>query len=142
MTKAYLTLNLYLLLSFTAFAQPNDLQTKVLAKERQGLDCLKTGNLAEFAALTAEDAIFVDAHGPANKAQVLKNTSEFRLTDYTIEDVHFVPLSSKSGLVTYKITESGTSHGKQFSAKVYVSSIWAERKGKWLCLFSQETSAR
>jgi hypothetical protein len=131
-----------LMLAIAAFAQQNTLQSKILAKERQGLDCLKTGNLAEFAALTADDAVFVDAHGPASKAEVVKNTSEFRLDDYTIEDVKFVPLSSKSGLITYKLTESGTSHGKQFKAKVYVSSIWAERKGKWLCLFSQETAAR
>lgn len=62
---------LFLLTAIAAFAQQDTLQSKVLAKERQGLDCLKTGNLAEFAALTADDAIFVDAHGPANKAQVI-----------------------------------------------------------------------
>jgi hypothetical protein len=77
-------------------AQQDTPQSKILAKERQGLDCLKTGNLGEFAALTADDAVFVDAHGPVGKAQVLKNTAEFRLDDYTIEDLKFVPLSSKS----------------------------------------------
>jgi len=137
-----LRIGLSLLMLTAALAQQGALQNKILAKERQGLDCLKTGNLGEFAALTADDAVFVDAHGPVGKAQVLKNTAEFRLDDYTIEDLKFVPLSSKSGLITYKLTESGTSHGKQFKAKVYVSSIWAERKHKWLCLFSQETSAR
>jgi hypothetical protein len=84
----------------------------------QGLDCLKTGNLAEFAALTADDAVFVDAHGPASKAEAVKHTSEFRLDDYTIEDVKFLQLSSKSGPIAYK-----------------------NRKGKWLCIFSQETAA-
>jgi len=133
---------LLLLMTIGSYAQSDTLQGKILAKERQGLDCLKNGNLAEFASLTAEDAVFVDSHGPADKAQVVKNTSEFRLDDYSIEDVKFVPLSSKSGLIAYTITEAGTSHGKQFKAKVYVSSIWAERKGKWLCLFSQETAAR
>jgi hypothetical protein len=140
--RSYATVGLFLIVAIPAFAQPDKLQSAILAKERQGLDCLKTGNLAAFAALTADDAVFVDAHGPASKAEVVKNTSEFRLDDYTIEDVKFVPLSSKSGMITYKLAESGTSHGKQFKAKVYVSSIWAERKGKWLCLFSQETAAR
>jgi hypothetical protein len=133
---------LFFLAVITTFAQQDTLKETVLAKEREGLDCLKTGDLAAFAALTADEAVFVDGHGPADKAQVVKNTSEFRLDGYTIEDVKLVPLSSKSGLLAYTITESGTSHGKQFKAKVYVSSIWAERKGKWLCLFSQETSAR
>lgn len=59
-----------------------------------------------------------------------------------MEHVRFVPLSAKSGLIAYKISETGTSHGKSFSAKVYVSAIWAERGGKWVCLFSQETAAR
>ncbi|MGC9947683.1 MAG: nuclear transport factor 2 family protein [Bryobacteraceae bacterium] len=131
-----------LLTAIAAFAQQDALESKVLAKERQGLDCLKTGDLVGFAALTAEDAVFVDAHGAADKAQVLKNTAEFRLDDYTMEDAKVLRLSAKSGLLTYKITESGTSHGKHFTAKVYVSSIWSERKGRWLCLFSQETAAR
>jgi hypothetical protein len=63
-------------------------------------------------------------------------------TEYAIEDVRFVPLSDASGLISYKIAEKGVSHGHEFAAHVYVSSIWAERGGKWACLFSQETAAR
>jgi hypothetical protein len=40
------------------------------------------------------------------------------------------------------ISEKGVSHGKEFTAQAYVSSIWMEGGGKWLCLFSQETGAR
>lgn len=139
---SYAAAGLLLLTATAAFPQQNALHSKILAKERQGLDCLKTGNLAEFAALTADDAVFVDAHGPASKAEVVKHTSEFRLDDYAIDDVKFLQLPSKSGLIAYKIAESGTSHGKQFKANVYVSSIWVDRKGKWLCIFSQENAAR
>ena len=32
--------------------------------------------------------------------------------------------------------------GETFSDKVHVSAIWAERDGKWLYVFSQESSAR
>jgi len=118
------------------------LQDQIVSKEREGLDALKAGNVDRFAELTAEDAVFVDAHGPASKAQVMKNVAGFRLTDYAIESVNFLPLTSSSGLIAYKITESGDSHGRQFTATVYVSSIWAKRAGQWVCLFSQETAAR
>jgi hypothetical protein len=118
------------------------LQEKILVKEREGLDALKTGSLGAFADLTAEEAVFVDAAGPASKADVMKNVAGFRLTDYAIEDVRFVPLSDVSGLISYRIAEKGVSHGHEFAAQVYVSSIWAERGGKWVCLFSQETAAR
>jgi hypothetical protein len=59
-----------------------------------------------------------------------------------MEDVKFVQISSKSGLITYKIRESGTSHGKEFTAQAYVSSIWTKRRGNWVCVFSQESIAK
>ena len=83
--------------------------------------------------------MLVDAHGPASKAQVLKNVAGLTLTEYSMEDVRFVPISPETGLISYKITETGISHGKEFTAQAYVSSVWTERGNKWLCLFSQET---
>jgi ketosteroid isomerase-like protein len=115
------------------------LEQQVISAERAGLDALKSGNLEQFAALTADDAILVDAQGPANKAQVMKNVAGFKLTDYLMEDVKFLAVSPNTGLVSYKITEKGVSHGKEFAAQAYISSVWTHRGTQWLCLFSQET---
>jgi hypothetical protein len=84
----------------------------------------------------------VDAQGPASKAEVLKNVAGFTLTDYSMLDVKFVPVSPTSGLISYKILEKGSSHGREFTAQAYVSSIWTQRGNNWVCLFSQETAAR
>jgi ketosteroid isomerase-like protein len=118
------------------------LRDQIVAHERAGLDALKPGDLTTFGASTADDAVFVDAHGPASKAEVMEHTAAFRLHDYTMDDVRFVEVSADSGLIVYTLTESGSSHGKEFSAKVYVSSLWLKRGGKWVCAFSQETTAR
>jgi len=118
------------------------LREQIVAQERAGLDALKTGDLAAFGAATADDAVFVDAQGPASKAEVMQHTAEFRLRDYTMAGVRFFPLSADSGLIVYTLTESGTSHGKDFSARVHVSSVWQKRAGKWMCVFSQETAAK
>jgi len=128
--------------SAVAKTDEGSMEQQIVSKEREGLDALKTGNLELFGNLTAEDAVFVDTQGPASKAQVLKNVVGFRLTEYSMEDVRIVSISAKSGLISYKITEKGLSHGKEFTAQVYVSSVWTERAGKWVCLFSQETAAR
>jgi hypothetical protein len=117
------------------------LEQQILAHEREGLDAFKTGELEKFAHLTAEEVIMVDASGAAGKSQILKNVVGFSLTDYTIEDVKFVPVARNTGLISYKLTEKGVTHGKDFSARVYVSSLWTQRGDQWLCLFSQETSA-
>jgi ketosteroid isomerase-like protein len=115
---------------------------QVVAKEREGLDALKVNDLDRFAKLTADDAVFVDAHGTAGKAQVLKNVVGFSITDYTMDNVQFLQISPNTGLISYKLTEKGMSHDKSFAAQVYVSSIWAQRGENWVCVFSQETAAR
>jgi len=117
------------------------LQQQIVSQERKELDALKTGDMDVFASLLAEDAVFLDDHGPATKAEVVQHTAGFRLTEYSMEDVRFVLVSANSGVVAYRITEKGNSHGKDFSAQVYISALWAQRAGKWLCLFSQETAA-
>jgi len=120
----------------------SSLEQQIVAKEKEGLDALKSGHLELFGNLTAEDAVFVDAAGPADKALVMSHVGGFRLTEYAMEDVRFVPVSATAGLISYKITEKGVSHGHEFSAQVYVSSLWAEREHQWVCLFSQETAAK
>lgn len=130
------------LLTAAALAQQDGLQRQVLAKERQELDCLKSGNYAEFASLLADDAVFVDTHGPAGKADIVRNAAGVRLSRYTMEDMRFVRLSARSALLIYKLTETGTSRGREFTATVYVSALWGERGGKWICLYSQETPVK
>jgi ketosteroid isomerase-like protein len=124
-------------------AQPaaDPLQAQVLAAERAGLDALQSGDLARFGKLTASEAIFVDAAGIASKDQVMKNVEGFALTGYQMDGIQFERLSAKSGLISYHVVEKGNSHGHDFTASVYVSSIWAKRGRQWVCLFSQETAA-
>jgi hypothetical protein len=115
------------------------LRDQIVAQERAGLDALESGDIPAFAASTAEEAIFADASGAATKAEVVKNVANMRLTDFAMTDIRFLALSPDSGLIVYRLAESGSSHGKDFTAKVMVSALWARRAGKWVCLFSQET---
>jgi hypothetical protein len=125
-------------------ARTNDdsMEKQIVSKEQEGLEALKTGDLERFGNLTADEAVMVDGQGPASKAQVLKNVAGFTLREYSMEDVRFVSLSENTGLISYRILENGVSHGREFTARAYVSSIWTERGNKWVCLFSQETAAR
>jgi hypothetical protein len=123
-------------------SQNPGLRDEVVAAEQAGLDALKRGDTAAFADSLAGEAIFVDAAGIASKAEVVQHVGDFHLSDYTMSGIQFTPLSASSGLIVYRIAESGASHGRDFTASAYISSIWAERSGKWVCLFSQETAAR
>jgi hypothetical protein len=128
-------------LSLDARGDEKSMEEQIISHEREGLDALKGGDLEKFGNLTAEEAVMVDAKGAASKAQVLKNVAGFKLTDYTMEEVKFLPISAGTGLISYKITEKGVSHEKEFTAQAYISSIWTARGDKWVCLFSQESAA-
>ena len=123
-------------------ARESALQEEIVARERRELDALKAGDAAAFADLLADDAVFVDARGTAGKAEVVSHVADIRLRDYAMSGLRFVLLSPDSGLIAYQLTQSGTSHGRDFTAQVYASALWVRRQGRWLCLFSQETAAR
>lgn len=120
----------------------NTLEKQVVAKEREGLDALKGGDIDHFGRLIAHDAVFIDGHGPASRADVLQHLGGFRLHSYSMADIRFVPINIRAALIAYTLTESGTARGHGFSAKAYVSSVWEQRGNDWLCLFSQETTAK
>jgi ketosteroid isomerase-like protein len=120
----------------------SSLGQQILSKERAELDALKAGDFNAFGTLIADEAVFVDALGPAGKAEVLKHTEGFKLADYKIEDEKFVSISEDTGLISYYITEKGVSQGKEFTAHAYVSALWTKRTNDWVCLFSQETAAK
>ena len=70
--RSYAAVSLFLVTTAATYAPQNTLQTQVLAKERQELDCLRNGNYAEFASLLADDAVFVDTHAPrANRRSLM-----------------------------------------------------------------------
>jgi Domain of unknown function (DUF4440) len=118
------------------------LEERVVALERKELDAIKAGNIHLISDLLADDAVFINSRGFGDKALVVKNTSEFKLIEHSMADVRFVPLTVNSGLIAYKLTEKGEAQGQEISGQVYAAAIWAERGGKWVCLFSQETPAK
>jgi len=118
------------------------LQEQIVAKERQELEALKSGNTQEFASLIAEEAVFVDPRGTASKAEVVAHIGDFKLLEFSMADIKFVALSETSGVIAYKLTEKGASHGREFTSTAYASAVWVQKDGKWVCVFSQETPGR
>jgi len=146
----FLVLSVVALAPFAAFFPralashiPEDLlEQQIVAKEREELDALKAGDHKAFANLIADEAIFLDPRGHGTKAEVVEHTSDFRLIDYTMENIKFVRVGANSGVVAYKLTQKGNAHGHEFTSVAYASALWTKRGGKWVCLFSQETPAR
>lgn len=118
------------------------LQAEIESQERQELEALKNGKVQEFAGPIADDAIFVDQHGVAGKADVMGHLNNLKLLEYAMAEIKFVAVSRESGVIAYKLTQKGREQGKDFADTVYVSALWVKRSGKWVCLFTQETPAQ
>ncbi len=118
----------------------------LIAAARAGLEALKSGDVAAYEAMITDDAVIVDENGLERKPDVVKRLADFQLKDYTMSDVRFVPTSPENGVVSYTLTESGIDHGKSFTAKLNVSSVWERggggMRGGALCVFQQETPAK
>jgi len=137
-----ITVFIVLAASLPGSGNADSMQDQIVAKEREELDALKAGNIAAFANLLADEAVFLNPHGPSPKADVVKHVADFKLLDYTIEDVRYVSVGPKTGLIVYKLTQKGSANGHEFTGKAYISALWTERDGKWVCLFSQETPTK
>jgi ketosteroid isomerase-like protein len=125
----------------TATTAETSLGQQILSKEREELDAQKAGNFNAFGNLIADEAVVVDGDGPASKAEMIKRSEGIRLSEYSINDEKFLPISADTGLISYYITAKGTlSNGKLFTAAVYVSALWTKRGNDWVCLFHQETA--
>jgi hypothetical protein len=120
-------------------AGPNTMSGQITAKEHEILDDLKNGEMQSFAALTADEALAVDSHGAHPKIQRPQKDSNYQLKSYTIENIRFIEVAPDTGLITYKLTKSGTLNSKPFTTKSYVSSLWITRGGNRVRLFTQET---
>jgi hypothetical protein len=132
---------LFFVCSFVA-AQAADLKDKIVAQERAELQALKSADYKKFADLIADDAVFVAPQGPATKQEVVQHVADFKLLDFTMDDIRFVQLSPNSGVVAYKLTQKGSAGGHEFTTTVYASATWVRQNGNWVSVFSQETPAR
>jgi hypothetical protein len=135
------TVVLLIIAAFTT-ASAADLKDQIIAKEREELEALKSADYKKFADLIADDAIFLNPGGPGTKTQVVEQSSHFKLLDFSMDDIRFVPLTDNSGIVIYKLTQKGSAGGREFTSVVHASATWVQREGKWVSVFSQETPAR
>ena len=127
----------------TAAASPTPAgptQADIEAKERQLLDAIKAKSWDAFGGMLADDFNLVVSDGVHSKAQTLETIKKYELTEYTLSDLRFLKVNAGLAVLTYTMTEKSNYDGKPTGAKPYrASSAWANRGGKWVNLYHQET---
>ena len=116
-------------------------QDALIAKEKEAFETFKTKKADAFGRLLGKDFLGVDANGVLDKSAEVKSVGEADIKDYALSDIKVVMAAKNTAVLTYKLTQHGTYKGQALPTNVYASSVWANRGGKWLVVFHQETPA-
>jgi uncharacterized protein (TIGR02246 family) len=75
----------------------------------------------------------------SSAADQLKVLSDWRFSEYKIDELKVKTLAKDAALVSYQATIKGTYQGKAVPSPVQVAQVWVRRDGKWLQAAYQET---
>jgi len=113
----------------------------LIALEKQAWEAWKTRDGKFFQGLLSEESIGVGDSGVSKKATIVKDiaSSDCDVRSYSLDIYELVMLDPNTAILTYKADQDATCKGKAVPAKVWASSVYVKRGGKWLSAFHQET---
>lgn len=136
----HLMLAAVLLLSLSsAWAAPDPLAAALTANEVKILNALKANDAKTFTSMVAGDGWSVDLNGSSAMKDFIPMIKDMKFESYKMRDVKVVSLSKDAALLTYTLDEKGSMQGEAFPPVVYATTAYANRGGKWIAIFHQET---
>ncbi len=144
MKKIIMIMAIAIAASSVAFGQmkskDNSVEAQLIALEKQSWEEWKNKNGGFFQTLLTDEAVNVGVGGLSNKSQIVKSTSSgCDVKSFSVDNFKVVMLDKDAALLTYTATQDGVCGGKTIPAKVFASSVYVKRGGKWLNAFYQET---
>lgn len=119
-------------------------QRAIIAIERKLWEAWKNKDTKPFKAHLSADSIMIGDSGVADKATSIKDLEAMQceVKSYELSDLKVTFLNSSAALLTYKGTQDATCAGQQVPAKIWASSAYVMRGGKWFAASHQETTAK
>ncbi len=144
MKKIIMIMAIAIAASSVAFGQmkskDNSVEARLIALEKQSWEEWKNKNGNFFQTLLTDEAVNVGVGGLSNKSQIVKSTSsDCEVKSFSVDNFKVVMLDKNVALLTYAAIQDGVCGGRTIPAKVFASSVYVKRGGKWLNAFYQET---
>ena len=118
------------------------LQQKLEALERKTWDAFKSQDMKAIKEVIAPDGLSADMNGFATADQMDSMIKDYTLESCDIQDVKLVKLDKDAAVLVYTATVSAKFRGESVpSGPYYVSTVYANRGGKWMGVYHQETLA-
>ncbi len=121
-----------------------DVEKALQTKEQAGWQAWKDHDQKVFAEMIPDDAINI-AGGTMDKGKQNIMKSAFdpgcQVASFTLSNFSYMWLDKDTVLMTYDAMQDATCGGQKVPGKVYASSVWQKKSGKWMSPFHQETAA-
>ena len=88
----------------------------------------------------ADEFLDVSDVGIFTKSETIKLIPDLTIKDYSLDHFKVVFVSREARVVTYEAIQHWTIKGQDAPSHVRASSVWVNRRGKWLVIFHQEST--
>lgn len=111
----------------------------LLQNERKIWDAFKARDVNSLGALLAEELLVVSDEGRFSKSEFLRRVAHFPdIPSYSLQGARVIWPSPDVAIVTYE--SRYTAHTpRPVTYSAYQTTVWANRGGRWLAVFNQET---
>ena len=134
-----------LLSAVPLFSQTNATIEKTLeSNEKAGWQAWKDHDGKQAVVWFTDDSTSIADGGVfKGREQLLKSFTDARcvVNSFSLSDFSYMWLDKDTVVMTYTGTQDATCDGKKQGGKVFATSIWQKKSGKWLSPFHQETDA-
>jgi len=116
---------------------------KLSAAETKLWEAWKNKDAKPFKANLSADSVMIGENGVAGKNDIVREMAAMpcEVKSFQLSDWKLTMLNSSTALITYKGTAEGTCAGTPIPP-AWASSVWVNRRGKWLAAFHQETPTK
>jgi len=116
---------------------------KLSANENALWTAWKNKDSKPFQMWLASDGVMVGDQGVGTKADVVNmmSTMPCEVKSFKLSDWKLAMVDADAAVVTYKGSAEGTCAGQPIPT-VWASSLWVNRKGKWVAFSHQETPVK
>ena len=118
------------------------LAEKLMAAETKMLDDLTKHDKDAFFGAIAPGSWAVDEGGLMKIDDFRQAWDQLKIESSKTSDMKVVPIDANAALVVYTLEQKGTMGGQPFPSKVYASTVWVRKDGKWWALYHQESTAK
>lgn len=119
---------------------PAFVESDIVENEKRLWDAIKSKNAEAFAAMLADELVYVTSDGLYDKSQTVEAVKKLNLTESSISEAEVLKVDDDAAVVYYTLRSKGTLDGQPLPEKPeYNSTTWVKRGGKWLAIHHQDS---